>query len=346
MQQDKSSFDTIPSRCGCYDPRLIGVLCLTGGGVIIAANDYFEPLLGFSATDLSGRAWEELCDPADRLAARDWWRGLRRRESTSPLEIRLRHRDGGSRDVLIVGRWIEGAEPRCIFLVLDLSEHKAREERILAAERQRRDLLIREVHHRIKNNLQGIVGLLQNQALAHPELADHLKTPIRQISSIALLYDLRSRGEKDMIFLCDLARVAAQACREIAPVPVVMDVPRYCSIEVDDREAVAVALILNELLFNAIKHGPEREAKVTLCLRRAVDHAVVTVRNRCREQARVPDLERPETLGTGLQLVASLLPRDGSARLHVRREGDEMIAVLWLRPPTVRLLPADERADR
>ncbi len=343
MQQDTPSFESIPSLCRCCDPRLVGVLCLSGDGTIIAANDYFEPLLGFSAADLTGRAWEDLCCPADRDAARAWWRGLRRRERPSPLEIRLRQRDGGSRPVLIAGRWAEGVEPPYLFLVLDLVDHEAREERILAEERQRRNLLIREVHHRIKNNLQGIVGLLQNQTLAHPELAEHLKTPIRQISSMALLYDLRSRGEKDRIFLCDLTRVAARACREITPVPVVMDVPHYCSIEVDDNEAVAVTLVLNELLFNAIKHGPDRGAKVSLSLRRAADHAVVTVSNRCRAVAPVPDLERPETLGTGLQLVASLLPQDGSARLHIRREGDEMVAVLRLRPPTVRLLPADAR---
>lgn len=310
---------------------------LSPEGVIMAANDYVQALLQHPATDLIGRSWEDLCRPLDLAAVRDWWQRLQRGERASHLEVRLCCRDGSSKPVLISGQLVPDPEPHCIFLVFDLSEYKAREEQVLAAERQRRNLLIREVHHRIKNNLQGIVGLLQNQVFTHPELAEYLEAPIRQINSIALLYDLRSCGEEDSIFLCDLTRVAARACGKISDVPVTMDIPRYCSVEVNDNEAVAVALIINELLFNAIKHGSTVDPKVGLSLRRQQDCATVTVRNRF--QGMTPDLDKPETLGTGLQLVRSLLPREGSARLEFSREGDDMVAELRLYPPTIRFRP-------
>ncbi len=312
---------------------------MSADGTVIAANDYVQSLLGRSAADLVGRSWEELCHARDLIAARDWWVRLRQETRSSSLEIQLRHRDGSLKPVLISGQWLSGPEPHGVLLVLDISKHKTREEQLLAQERHRRNVLIREVHHRIKNNLQGIVGLLQNQALAHPELAETLQTPIRQIDSIALLYDLRSRSRDDGIFLCDLAGVAVRACRKIAPVPVTKDVPHYCNIEVDDNEAVAVALILNELLYNAIKHGSPDNPRVSLCLRREQGQATVTIRNRCRKASQEPNLDQTETLGTGLQLVRSLLPRDGSAILRFYREGDDMIAKLTLRPPVIRLKP-------
>jgi two-component sensor histidine kinase len=53
----------------------------------------------------------------------------------------------------------------------DVTEQRAAEQARLQAAIAQREVLVREVHHRIKNNLQGVAGLLQQNAARHPEVA-------------------------------------------------------------------------------------------------------------------------------------------------------------------------------
>ena len=52
-------------------------------------------------------------------------------------------------------------------------------------------MLVREVHHRIKNNLQGVAGLLQQNAARHPEVAAVLSEAVGQVQAIAQVYGLQ-----------------------------------------------------------------------------------------------------------------------------------------------------------
>lgn len=74
----------------------------------------------------------------------------------------------------------------------DITEQKRSETERLARLERQRDTLVREVHHRIKNHLQGITGLLRNRIAWHPELAEDLKEIIAQICAIAHTYGLQS----------------------------------------------------------------------------------------------------------------------------------------------------------
>ena len=71
------------------------------------------------------------------------------------------------------------------------TEHRAAEEARLQAAIAQRELLVREVHHRIKNNLQGVAGLLQQIAARRPEVADVLREAMGQVQAIALVYGLQ-----------------------------------------------------------------------------------------------------------------------------------------------------------
>lgn len=322
-----------PCGCCCYDSGLIGVLHLSSAGIIHRVNAYFASMLGYGVGELAGRHWESLLDPQDLAAVRNWRERLRQGSAPASHEACFRRRDGNPAHALIAASTL----PSPLLLVLDISDHKTREREAIEEERRRRDLLIREVHHRIKNNLQGIVGLLNNQILHHPEAADLLQTPIRQIHSIALTYGLRSRTGDAPVFLCDLTRIAARAGQKSSHVPVAMDIPHHQSIEVNDGEVVSITLVINELLFNALKHSPDQHPQVTLALRKEADAANVIVRNRYRGPALDLNLASGKGLGTGLELVCSLLPKDGSARLTIRQQDEEVVAELRLRPPLVRL---------
>ena len=108
-------------------------------------------------------------------------------------------------------------------------------------------------------------------------------------------------------------------------------------VRVLEGEAVAIALILNELMFNAIKHAANPGAEVpqiVICLEDG--QALLRMRSRGRALPVGLDVARGIGLGTGLSLVRALLPALASVRLH-QPEAGWIETEVRLSPPAVEL---------
>ena len=214
----------------------------------------------------------------------------------------------------------------------DITRHKQGEAARLAELERQRDSLVREVHHRIKNHLQGITGLLSNRISDHPESTGQLEDVIRQINTIANVYGLQSRRGEPRIELCHLLRETADVATAIAPVECLLP-PSGGDRGLLHTEAVPMALVINELITNAAKHVtgalPGRPVRMAL----EDDGAAVRIRIRGGPST-LPagfDYAAGHGLGTGLDLVRHLLPPIG-AYLRFSQDGDEVVAELALAP--------------
>lgn len=220
----------------------------------------------------------------------------------------------------------------------DVTERKLSEENRLRQVQEQRDTLVREVHHRIKNNLQGVVGLLRQHASEFPVTAAPLETAIARIQSMALVFGLRSDAKTQHVLLCQMIEAICRAVTDLTGAAIKPQVERHiaCPVPVTQSEAVPVALILNELVFNAVKHQSigGRRQPVTIDIRYADGCATVTIQ---APGARLPagfDFAAGRGLGSGLQLVRSLLPKP-AARLVLRDSGMGVNAELTLAPPVI-----------
>jgi two-component sensor histidine kinase len=104
-----------------------------------------------------------------------------------------------------------------------------------------------------------------------------------------------------------------------------------CSIAQD--ETVPIALVLNELILNAVKHGPKEGGQVSIMLQPGKQPGAVQIR--ISNTGQFPS--GGETAGkqhSGLQLVAALMPRHGANILRMQR-GDQVLTVLELQAPVV-----------
>ncbi len=302
--------------CPCLCFTLAEAVVLSLAGKILTITAPLAKHLAYREDELEGKSFDDLIAFADRAKLSALFQSER-----AQLAVALLRADGQKLAAkLFACRFDQGWIVKVQF---DPSEQ----------ERLKRDLMLREVHHRIKNNLQGIAGLLYNQTLAHPELAPLLETPICQLNTIALLYDLYSQGETK-VFLCQLCQIIAQAGQGLKPVQLKVDIPYYKAIQICDAEAIPIALILNELLVNAIKHG---QGQIHLKLHRQGEEAQVILRNLAQAQLAL-DWEQGQGLGTGLQLVRALLPKH--AKLTIELQGAEVIATLSLRPPLIDFVEA------
>lgn len=219
----------------------------------------------------------------------------------------------------------------------DVTELKHAEEERLAHALKQRDTLVREVHHRIKNNLQAVAGLLMREVYQHPELGSMLKTAIAQVQLIAVVHGIQADATHDGILLCEItpaiARIVESLTDSRIAINVMVDMPRAAQIR--ERESVPIALILNELLVNAVKHTPGdvqvREVDVTIS--RENDMIQVKILNR---GSLPPGSNFASGIGngTGLGLVRSLMPRQG-AELSLRSVSDGVEAILRLSAPVI-----------
>lgn len=189
------------------------------------------------------------------------------------------------------------------------------------------ETLIQEMHHRIKNNLQTVADLLSLElsAGASPEARHSLRDSISRIKSIAAVHQLLS---VEQLRLADITELARQVCdvslRQLTRPdrPVVAEIhgpPIY----LPSKQATALALVMNELIANALEHAFETDqpARLHINLEQEGPRITVTVADNGRGLPADFSLER--NTGLGLQIAHTLVEKDlfGTLQLTSRPDG-------------------------
>lgn len=217
-------------------------------------------------------------------------------------------------------------------------ERLQEEDQRLEYEKNQKETLIREVHHRIKNNLQGVAGLLRHHIGDNDDLGSVLNAAISQIHSVAMMYGLQSDASDEDILLGPMINAIVENAQGLtqAVVDSLSDEELVGIEKVSSKEAVPLALVLNELIFNAIKHcgGSSEERHVQVYLQRQNDFVEVHICN----VGQLPenfDFESGKGISTGLTLIKSLLPKNG-ASLKYRELNGVVMAELRLAEPVLK----------
>ncbi|KAF0103831.1 MAG: Multi-sensor signal transduction histidine kinase [bacterium] len=232
------------------------------------------------------------------------------------VETRWRRKDGTIIDVALSSAPIVPGDLShgVTFTAKDITGEKRAEQERLAHEAAQRDALVREVHHRIKNNLQGVIGLLRQHVTQFPATQVALEAAIAQINSIAVVYGLQGRMPQSALRLRDLLReiVAATTSLALLPRPPRLLVTLPGEPQLEAGSVVSIALILNELIHNAIKHGRDADS---MEVHLSGDSSQVTLRivNAGGPLPTGLDLSTGQGCGTGLDLIRTLLPRRGAS---------------------------------
>jgi PAS domain S-box-containing protein len=280
-------------------------------GTIVSWNLGAERVLGYREQEIIGRSSALLFTPED----------VEREQPRKELETALRDgraederwhiRKDGSRfwgsGVVTLVRDESGRLRGFAKIMRDHTERKRAEEQLQAALREKEQLL-REIHHRVKNNLQVITSLLNIQAASAtgPTLAslEQMRDRVRAIARIhELLYKSRSVSginvaEHTQALASELLEVYGV---EFYRVRVKLEME---SIILNLERAVPCGLILNELVSNALKHAfPDgRRGEITVTMRRDNGNYRLSVADNGVGMAEAVDLPHTKTLG--LRLVS------------------------------------------
>ncbi len=213
---------------------------------------------------------------------------------------------------------VDGAAAGALILLRDVTELRHRERELIT-----KDATIREIHHRVKNNLQTVAALLRLQArrTAVPEASGALHEAVRRVGSIALVHETLSRASGEVVEFDDIARrIAAMAGELSAPEAKITPKLTGGFGELSAQVATPLALVLTELLHNAVQHGlarPGAPATGTLELiaDRRRDRLAVTVAD---NGAGFPDeFDLDSTSSLGLQIVRTLVESELAGTLTI-----------------------------
>lgn len=319
------------------------------GGRIHRVNPELCRMTGYSEDELLTMSFRELLEAGERerfdATLQDSHQGA---ITECQVEHRCRTRSGPVNWLLIsigVVRDEQGQAVSAVLLLQDISEQRRAEQRRLAMAEQQRDTLIREVHHRIKNHLQGVIGLLRMHLSANQAHHEVLGAAVRQVETVAIVHGLLGRSEHSRLDLGDMVESIAKMVESLTHarirriLPVALPV-----IQLLEDKAVALALVINELLVNAAKHSAGDHPEVTIEMQLQGEAVLLLVCN----SGKLPvgfQYGVGDGLGTGLELVRSMLPRR-AARLDIsNRHGEEVCAQLQLLPPLVAQLAKAATAE-
>lgn len=223
----------------------------------------------------------------------------------------------------------EGDVTGALVLLRDVTDLRRRDRLLIS-----KDATIREVHHRVKNNLQTISSLLrlQGRRLAPGEGKVALQEAERRIRSIALVHEILSREAGDQVDFNDIIDPLIRMAREGVLSP---DRPVEFSVVGDAGElpaelATPLAVVLTELLQNAVEHafpedGSVEEQRIDVDLANEAGELHVRVAD---SGTGLPEgFAIEDTKSLGLSIVRDLVTGQLGGRIDMRTDGGTLVDI-------------------
>jgi PAS domain S-box-containing protein len=306
--------------------NVVEMFFITDGSLhVIYASPRCMEIYGYDSEEMTARPmrWLESIHAEDRgmvasRAAEELGNGAR-----AVIEYRIVRRDGIVRWLRSISNPLLGADgklQRVYGTVMDITEFES-----MRSSLKEKEVLLKEIHHRVKNNLQIVISLmrLESRSFSEERVRAALKDLETRIRAMALVHehlyhssDLAKIGFKDYLkglceelfrtYRADGGRIALEIDAE--------------AVALDIERAIPCGLIINELLTNAIKYAfpGDRKGVLRVAIRNTSDNEVeIVVGDDGIGMPETLDIRNAKTLG--LQLVTTLAENQLKGRVELER---------------------------
>jgi PAS domain S-box-containing protein len=281
-------------------------------------NGAFEHLTGLQAGDMLGRELDILFPEARRDEAMAYTRRADAGERWEAVEIPIRHVDGTTRIVLWNSATLYAADGTTVIATIaqgqDITERVQAEEQIKAALAEK-EVLMREIYHRVKNNLQALIYLMDMQADYIPDAS--ARQMIRELQerarSMALVHEklYQSHNLAQVDFGDYLHDLVDNLSRAFGTGRLIIWRVEAENALLSVETAIPCGLVVTELLTNALKYAfpdgqprtgrDETECKINVEFRAEGERFTLVVAD--NGVGLPPDLDWTTTPSLGLQLI-------------------------------------------
>ncbi|MBF0546835.1 MAG: PAS domain S-box protein [Candidatus Riflebacteria bacterium] len=293
------------------DPLLV----FSSDGEIKTVNEAVSSITGWTTEELIGKTYKILFPCADSKYFREAWESLEKKGILHDFPTVMMKKNELTFLVLFSGAIMKNRQGEFVGIVViakDNTERKQAEEKIKKSLAEK-ELLLKEIHHRVKNNMQVISSLLRLQAskINDKAVAEIFQISQNRIKTMALIHEMLYRSKdlgrinfgnyiKEMVE--SLVRTTVETHQQIE-----LEI-QFDTILIEIETAIPCGLIINEVVSNSLKHAfpNERKGKIAILVQKG-DQETITL-NISDNGVGYPNGIDPEKKGTlGLELINNLL---------------------------------------
>jgi PAS domain S-box-containing protein len=282
-KQDEAVTSRLAQLVESSDDAMIG---LSPYGVIETWNAAAAKLFGYSFDEVRGTSSSMLVPVSERPRIERSFAAIRAGERVAPYEVSHVRKDGTMFDGSVTMSGVVDRRGQVVGIckvLRDVSHQKSVEKQVRASLREK-DVLLREIHHRVKNNLQVIASLLNIQVTAERSEGPRkgLIESQSRIQSMALVHQLLYQS-KDLAQIDAgeyLTKLTTRLVETYNIAPDRISVRVFAApLRLDVDRAIPCGLIVNELVANALTHAfpDERTGTVTVALEQRDETVTLTV---------------------------------------------------------------------
>ena len=225
---------------------------------------------------------------------------------------------------LLISPLIEGGDRiGAIVLVRDVTELRRRDRALLT-----KDATIREIHHRVKNNLQTVSALLrlQSRRVEDPEASQALAEAVRRVASIAIVHETLSTSSAETVLFDEVYDRIIHNAIELTERPVrLMKTGEFGVFGA--QQATPLALVITELIHNSLEHGLAETGDL-LHVDVSIQGDNVVVRVIDNGVGLPSGFSFKDSANLGLQIVRTLTENELKGNIKLSRIGGETQAIL------------------
>ena len=220
---------------------------------------------------------------------------------------------GGVLDLLAIPLTEGDNRIGAVVLVHNVTELRRKDRALIS-----KDATIREIHHRVKNNLQTVSALLRLQArrIEDPKASAAIEEAVRRVVSIALVHETLSATSQDLVQFDEVITKIIQGASELNIRPNEIQIKKVGEFGlISSMVATPLALVLTELIHNALEHGLGASGDlVELRINRQAASMVITVTD---NGAGIPnDFSLELNTNLGLQIVQTLTKNELAGKIE------------------------------
>ena len=272
--------------------------------------------------ELEGRNLGEIAEQVVTASPNPHEEGVRTRLNGKTLRRVEIDNQGATIDLLVLPM-IQGADRiGSIVLLQNVTELRRRDRELVT-----KDATIREIHHRVKNNLQTVSALLrlQSRRIDDPAAAAALDEAVRRIASIALVHETLSNSTENTVAFDEVLTSLVTHALELSPRMGQLSIERKGHLgSLESRIATPLSLVVTELMHNALEHGLyESGTRLSIELQRYSNEGLITISDDGIGLPAGFDLSTSSNLG--LQIVRTLIENElkGELKLESTQQGTQ-----------------------
>ena len=272
--------------------------------------------------DLEGRNLGEVAEQVVIASPNASEQAVRSRLNGKQLQRVEIDNQGATIDLLVLPLIVGTDKIGAIVLLQNVTELRRRDRELVT-----KDATIREIHHRVKNNLQTVSALLrlQSRRIEDPAAAAALDEAVRRIASIAVVHETLSNSTKTTVAFDEVLSSLVTHALELSPRMGELTIQRVGEIgSLESRVATPLSLVVTELIHNALEHGLAKSGThLKIELQRYSNEGLVTISD---DGVGLPDgFDLLTSSNLGLQIVRTLTENElmGELKLDSTDQGTQ-----------------------